>query len=70
MITLEVDTSRLNYRLNKFIKQSGISARTVIKKTGADLLRNILRPEPYGRHPVWASTLDVLGLAGTYQCRV
>ena len=52
MVTLEIDTSRLNYRIDKFIKQSGISAKTVIKKTGADLLRNILRPEPYGRHPV------------------
>jgi len=54
MITLDIDTSRLNYRVTKFIQQSGLSARVVIKKTGADLLRNIIRPEPYGRHPVWS----------------
>jgi len=70
MITLEIDTTRLNERVTKFIKQSGISARTVIKKTGADLLRNIIRPEPYGKHPVltgraragWYLSMKALGV--------
>ena len=52
MITLELETAEFNKALIEFIKKSDLSTDVIIRKTALDLLANILRPEPYGRHPV------------------
>lgn len=54
MITVGVEQDRFNARVKRFISESNLEADIVLKKIAFDLLREILRPEPYGTHPVWS----------------
>ena len=49
---MTMETQKFNSWLNKTIKSHNVSTGVAIKKIGFDLLENILRPEPYGRHPI------------------
>lgn len=72
MITVAMEMVKFNNKLERFIKKSSLSADLVIKKTAFDLLSNILRPPPYGRHPVdtgraragWYASMKALGVHG------
>jgi len=50
--SIQMETKRFNRRVKKFIKKTDLDTGIVIRKIALDLLANILRPEPNGRHPV------------------
>jgi len=51
-LKMEMETKSFNKAIKKFMKKSDIGADKVLRKVAFDLLANILRPEPKGRHPV------------------
>lgn len=52
MFTFEIENERFNRKIKKFLRTSNLSTELAIKKIAFDLLSNIIRPEPTGRHPV------------------
>ncbi len=68
--TIEAQTAAFNRDILAFIREAGISADKVIRKTAFDLLAMILRPPPLGKHPVdtgraraaWYASMNGLGM--------
>ena len=53
MITAKLEgTKEFNRDMNRFIRASNLSTDIAIKKIAFDLLGNILKAPPKGRHPV------------------
>ena len=78
MITMRLETQKFNAALRKFAVKSKLSEDKVIRKVAFDLLSNILRPEPYGKHPVstgraraaWFPSVVGLGKKFDFESRV
>jgi len=68
--TVEMETAQFNRFVARFIKEANIETGLALKKIGFDLLANILKPEPYGKHPVdtgraraaWYPSMKALGV--------
>jgi hypothetical protein len=68
--TVEMETQQFNKFVARFIREANIETGLALKKIGFDLLANILKPEPYGKHPVdtgraraaWYPSMKSLGV--------
>ena len=52
MVKVDLETKKFNRDMQKVIRQANIDTDLSIKKIGFDLLANILKAPPKGRHPV------------------
>jgi hypothetical protein len=70
MITVGMALARFNAGIGAFMTASSLRTDIVLKKTAFDLLASILRPPPYGTHPVdtgraragWYTSMRELGM--------
>lgn len=52
MISASMETKQFNEYVNKVVKECDVSTDKALRKIAFDLLSNIIKPPPYGTHPV------------------
>ena len=75
---MQLETREFNAALKRLMKKTELSDGVVLRKVAFDLLSNILRPEPYGKHAVdmgqaragWQVSAEALGKRADFKSRI